>query len=46
MSMASDIEPGDDPVEVSTKLVGRTRTRLMLSRFSIYDGHNFILCDR
>jgi len=29
MAIASDIKPGDDPEEVSNKLVGRTRTRLM-----------------
>jgi hypothetical protein len=27
MTIASDIRPGDDPVEVSEKLVGRQRTK-------------------
>jgi len=29
MTIAADIKPGDDPEEVSKKLVGRSRTRLM-----------------
>ena len=29
MTIASDIRPGDDPVEVSEKLVGRQRTRFL-----------------
>jgi alkylhydroperoxidase/carboxymuconolactone decarboxylase family protein YurZ len=33
MAIASDIRPGDDPVEVAEKLVGRTRTRLMRELF-------------
>jgi len=37
MAIASDIRPGDDPVEVSKKLVGRTRTRLMRELFNYFD---------
>lgn len=37
MSIASDICPGDDPVEVSKKLVGRTRTKLLQEIFSYFD---------
>jgi len=37
MAMASDIRPGDDPVEVSEKLVGRTRTRLLQELFGYFD---------
>ena len=37
MALASDIRPGDDPVEVSKKLVGRTRTRLMAELFGYFD---------
>jgi 4-carboxymuconolactone decarboxylase len=37
MAIASDIRPGDDPVEVSEKLVGRTRTRLMRELFECFD---------
>ena len=37
MAIASDIRPGDDPVEVSEKLVGRTRTRLMRELFEYFD---------
>jgi len=29
MAIASDIKPGDDPEEVSRKLMGKTRTRLL-----------------
>jgi len=36
MAIASDIRPGDDPVEVSEKLVGRTRTRLMRELFEYF----------
>jgi 4-carboxymuconolactone decarboxylase len=47
MAIASDIKPGDDPVEVSEKLVGRTRTRLLQELFGYFDiparviGHVF-----
>lgn len=37
MSVASDIRPGDDPVEVSEKLVGRTRTKLLDELFGYFD---------
>lgn len=37
MAIASDIRPGDDPAEVSKKLVGRTRTRLMAELFGYFD---------
>jgi alkylhydroperoxidase/carboxymuconolactone decarboxylase family protein YurZ len=37
MSIASDIRPGDDPVEVSKKLVGRTRTKLLQDLFAYFD---------
>jgi len=37
MAIASDIRPGDDPKEVSEKLVGRTRTRLMKELFEYFD---------
>ena len=37
MAIASDIRPGDDPKEVSEKLVGRTRTRLMRELFEYFD---------
>jgi 4-carboxymuconolactone decarboxylase len=36
MAIASDIRPGDDPVEVSEKLVGRTRTRLLRELFEYF----------
>jgi len=36
MAIASDIRPGDDPLEVSEKLVGRTRTRLMRELFNYF----------
>jgi alkylhydroperoxidase/carboxymuconolactone decarboxylase family protein YurZ len=37
MATASDIRPGDDPVEVSEKLVGRTRTALLRKLFAYFD---------
>ena len=37
MAIASDIRPGDDPAEVSRKLVGRTRTRLLGELFGYFD---------
>ena len=37
MGIASDIHPGDDPFEVSEKLVGRTRTKLLRELFSFFD---------
>jgi len=37
MAVASDICPGDDPVEVSEKLVGRTRTKLLNELFGYFD---------
>lgn len=37
MAIASNIRPGDDPVEVSKKLVGQTRTRLMKELFAYFD---------
>ena len=37
MAIASDIKPGDDPSEVSEKLVGRTRTRLLSELFGYFD---------
>ena len=37
MNIASDIRPGDDPVEVSKKLVGRTRTKLLRELFGYFD---------
>ena len=37
MAIASDIKPGDDPVEVSEKLVGRTRTKLLKELFGYFD---------
>ncbi len=36
MAIASKIRPGDDPVEVSERLVGRTRTRLMRELFDYF----------
>ena len=47
MPVADDIRPGDDPVEVSEKLVGKTRTRLLQELFGYFDvpdrfiGHVF-----
>ncbi len=37
MAIASDIRPGNDPVEVSEKLVGRTRTKLLNELFGYFD---------
>lgn len=37
MTIAADIRPGDDPVAVSKKLVGRTRTRLLEELFSYFN---------
>ncbi len=37
MAIASDIRPGDDPIEVSEKLVGRTRTALLRKLFAYFD---------
>ncbi len=37
MAIASDIRPGDDPVGVSEKLVGRTRTKLLRKLFGYFD---------
>lgn len=37
MAIASDIRPGDDPVEVCEKLVGRTRTSLLRELFGFFD---------
>ena len=37
MAIASDIRPGDDPAEVSEKLVGRTRTKLLNELFGYFD---------
>ncbi|MFC1884138.1 carboxymuconolactone decarboxylase family protein [Thermodesulfobacteriota bacterium] len=37
MAIASDIRPGDDPAEVSKKLVGRTRTKLLEELFSYFN---------
>lgn len=37
MPVASDIRPGDNPVDVSEKLVGRTRTRLVRELFAFFD---------
>ncbi|MEW6444059.1 MAG: carboxymuconolactone decarboxylase family protein [bacterium] len=37
MAIASDIRPGDSPIEVSEKLLGRTRTRLMRELFEYFD---------
>ncbi|MBW2366877.1 MAG: carboxymuconolactone decarboxylase family protein [Deltaproteobacteria bacterium] len=43
MDIASDIQPGDDPVEVSTKLLGSTRTRLLRELFDYFDiPHDYI----
>jgi len=36
MTIATDIRSGDDPVEVSKKLVGRTRTALMKELFDYF----------
>jgi alkylhydroperoxidase/carboxymuconolactone decarboxylase family protein YurZ len=37
MAQASDIRPGDDPQEVSEKLVGRTRTKLLRELFAYFN---------
>jgi len=37
MAIASDIRPGDDPAEVSEKLVGSTRTTLLRKLFAYFD---------
>ena len=37
MAIASDIHPGDNPVEVSKKLVGRTRTKLLEELFAFFN---------
>ena len=37
MAIASNIRPGDDPVEVAKKLVGETRTRLMRELLAYFD---------
>jgi len=37
MAIAADIRPEDDPVEVSKKLVGRTRTALLKELFDYFD---------
>ena len=37
MTIASDIRPNDNPVEVSKKLVGRTRTRLLQELFAYFN---------
>jgi alkylhydroperoxidase/carboxymuconolactone decarboxylase family protein YurZ len=42
MAIASDIRPGDDPVEVSEKLVGRTRTKLLNELFGYFDIPNAV----
>ncbi len=36
-AIAADIHPGDDPVEVADKLVGRTRTRLLKELFAYFN---------
>lgn len=37
MAIASDIHPGDDPRDVSEKLVGTTRTRLLRDLFGFFN---------
>jgi len=37
LAIAEDIRPEDDPVEVSHKLVGRTRTQLLKELFGYFD---------
>lgn len=37
MTKAADIRPGDDPVEISTKLVGNTRTQLLREMFDFFE---------
>ncbi len=36
-AIAADIRPGDDPVEVSRKLVGSTRSQLLRELFGYFD---------
>ncbi len=36
-AIASDIRPGDDPTDVSKKLVGSTRTQLLHELFGYFD---------
>ncbi|MGB6065976.1 MAG: hypothetical protein WBG50_14345 [Desulfomonilaceae bacterium] len=36
-AIASDIRPGDDPTDVSKKLVGGTRTQLLHELFGYFD---------
>jgi len=36
-AVAADIRPGDDPLEVSQKLVGRTRSKLLRELFEYFD---------
>jgi alkylhydroperoxidase/carboxymuconolactone decarboxylase family protein YurZ len=36
MAIASDIRPGDDPLKVSEKLVGRTRTKMIRELFAYF----------
>jgi alkylhydroperoxidase/carboxymuconolactone decarboxylase family protein YurZ len=43
MAIASDIQPKDDPVDVSKKLVGRTRTRLLQELFAYFDMPSSII---
>jgi len=37
MAIASNIHPGDDPVDVAKKLVGQRRTRLMRELLAYFD---------
>jgi 4-carboxymuconolactone decarboxylase len=37
VAVAEDIRPGDDPADVSNKLVGRTRTQLLKELFGYFD---------
>ena len=37
MNIAADIRPGDDAVDVSNKLVGKTRTRLLREMMEFFD---------
>jgi len=37
MNIAADIRPGDDAVDVSDKLVGKTRTRLLREMMDFFD---------
>jgi alkylhydroperoxidase/carboxymuconolactone decarboxylase family protein YurZ len=37
VAMAADIRPGDDPTDVSKKLVGGTRTQLLHELFGYFD---------